>query len=622
MSSTSTIYDVKVRYAMEGNASKGIKNLAGDTDKAAKSAMSLKGALAAVGGVALLKGAKSAFIDFNSEIDQMKIGLVAVMQMQLKMPFEKARMEADKLFNVFQQMAKKSPATTKDFMEMGNAIAPVVAMMGGGTDKIAKLAQGGVLASTAFGERADVVALDIKQMLSGTVSSKDRIAQQLIASKGMDSEKFNALDGKKRASMTESMLQDPALMKAADSMGASFAGQTSTLKDNLQMALGEVGKPLMEQLTAEVKKWNDWIERHPAKIARIGNQLSGMLTQTVTFVKDVGTFLVDNSDLLMTIGKIFLVFKGTQMATGAVSGFAKGISSFVDSLKTGATKMGGAVGEEGGSGILGSIGKVGKGLFGMLPALGAVTTALFAVGGWIRDNLLNSGVKKLDPKQGSAVEGMTETMNEVTGITKQLKKFGGDPSKLSTKDQAKKAELLEKLNDPVFAGAVLRNMGVDQLFAGEDGKEMFKKHGLNAFLKAKGKDEKTLGDYAASTQMSKQDKLRVLNEGFGLNAFEGRSLTKDQLELVEQMYDTMITWQENMDMFTRGEMYDAATGTYKSPVEKGWSGGAGAGDVNVTIQRVEVASEDPDRFVFGLVQMADKAVKHATQSQHTTPGGF
>jgi hypothetical protein len=36
--------------------------------------------------------------------------------------------------------------------------------------------------------------------------------------------------------------------------------------------------------------------------------------------------------------------------------------------------------------------------------------------------------------------------------------------------------------------------------------------------------------------------------------------------------------------------------------------------VNVNIQRVEVASDDPDRFVRGLVDIADKALNRPTQA--------
>jgi len=53
-----------------------------------------------------------------------------------------------------------------------------------------------------------------------------------------------------------------------------------------------------------------------------------------------------------------------------------------------------------------------------------------------------------------------------------------------------------------------------------------------------------------------------------------------------------------------------------------WGGNATGKDVNINIQKVEVASSDPDRFIFGLVNMAEQVLKHPTQSQHTIAGGF
>lgn len=612
MSGTSTVYDVRVKYHLDDKASTGVNQIANRTDRAAKSAMSLKTALAAVGGVALLKGAKSAFLDFNSEIDQMKIGLTAVMQMQLKMPFEKARIEADKLFKVFQELAKKSPATTKDFMEMGNAIAPVVAMMGGGPDKIAKLAQGGVLAGQAFGERADIVALDIKQMLAGTVNSKDRIAQQLIASRGIKQDDFNAMDGAKRASLTESMLQDPALLKAADQMGASFKGQVSTFKDQLQMALGKVGRPLMESLTAEVKKWNTWIEQHPATIAKISKDLSGMLTGAFTFIKDTATFLADNKETIMAIGKVFLIFKGTQMATAALSGVVKGINDFASTLKNGAAQMGAGIGAAGSGGLLGTIGKFGSGLLAVLPGLTAFTAALFGAGRWIMDNVMNKNSNTLDAKKGQKVEDLNNALFDIKEKTSRLSVLNS--GQRTAEQEEERANLIKQLSDPAIIGPVLRQL--DKVsggkFAAMDPSE-FEKRGIIDFNRR--------NQYGVNTATNSPNEFAAKQ----LTGAHFDQLTKSQIDMLHEANKTLLVLHENMSIFERRAIFASAFDAKyqpEGPKDLGWNSGASKPEVNVTIHKVEVASEDPDRFVFGMVDMAQNAIKHATQSQHTTPGGF
>lgn len=602
MSGTSTVYDIKVRYAMDGNASKGVKALANDTDKAAKNAMSLKGALAAIGGIALLKGAKSALIDFNSEIDQMKIGLTAVMQMQLKMPFEKAKDEAQKLFNVFQELAKKSPATTKDFMEMGNAIAPVVAMMGGGPDKIAKLAQGGVLASQAFGERADVVALDIKQMLSGTVSSKDRVAQQLIASKGMDSTKFNAKSGKERATLTESMLQDPALLKAADQMGESFAGQSSTLRDQLEMTLGQVGLPLMQALTSEFKKINTWIEKHPKLIKEWVTSFGNGIKDAFEFLKGVAGFFIDNKDLIFSLAKALLIFKGAQLAQNVFKRFTDGVGGLADTMKKGLGGLGGGMG-----GFLeGGIGGVAKKFGNMIPVLGTVigglgllgdvaTTAAQAITGQreeekkAKENLISLW---------EAVEDVPTMISQAKGLTAGIKK--APEGELKQRMTTELEGIEKKLYNPQKMGLALRKLNEESVKMG--GKDLSKysqqdlttaklQHHLPNVFAGAGTDTKKMDDLFAT--------LKLLEKQFG----RGHDI---QMEILKHAFP---------------DQFGMPTPEEAPKVTGDWSKGDKP-EVNVTIQRVEVASEDPDRFVFGLVQIADRALKHSTQSQHTTPGGF
>src|SRR5260221_448321 len=191
MAGSETIYSVKVRYAVDGDkASAGLKDIARHADKTGESIFSIKHALEAVAIEKVFHAGKEALIDFNSEIDQMKIGMTTVMQMNLHMPFEKANKEADKLFETFQQLAKKSPLTTKDFMEMATAISPAIAMAGGGPEKLAKITQGALTAGLAYGQRSDIVAMDVQEMMMGNVTKRNRLGNELLGSIGMEHDVF------------------------------------------------------------------------------------------------------------------------------------------------------------------------------------------------------------------------------------------------------------------------------------------------------------------------------------------------------------------------------------------------------------------------------------------------
>lgn len=602
MAGTSTVYDVKVKYHLDDKASSGVKSIGRSADKAAQSAFSLKSALAAVGGVAILKAGKSLLVDFNNEIEQMKIGMTTIMQMQMKMPFEKARLEADKLFKVFQELAKQSPATTKDFMEMGNAIAPMVAMMGGGPQKLAKLTQGGIVATQAFGERADVVALDIKQMLMGTINAKDRIAQQLVASRGLNSEKFNALDPKARATMTESMLQDPALLKAAEQMGSSFKGQTAALKDEFQIAFGQAGLPLMQAMTAEFKKWNVWIKEHPKLIQQWVTSFGEGVKSGFEFVKSVASWFIDNRELLMDLAKTLVLMKGAQIAGNVFKRFTDGVAGLTTSMKNHVSAFqGGGVG--GFVKSAGGVAGLGTALFTkVIPGLAMFSAALN-----IATTLLSSRNEQ-DKKAREAAISLQEATGEIPKLMSQranlqalLKSGTVKDGDLKTKLQTELDNLTPKIFGPDVMGMALRKIS-----------EASEKHG-GVSLKRLSHD---------TNGLLNRDLVHKLPELFD------RNNVKDNMRILDELSTTLKAFQnlpsqirEEALRVAFPEQYGMPTPAETPAPSEEWKG-ISTPEVNVTIHKVEVAAEDPDRFVFGLVRIADNAIKHATQSQHAMPGGF
>jgi hypothetical protein len=542
--------------------------------------------------------------------------MTTILNMQLKKPWDEASKSADKLFLRFQELAKKSPATTKDFITMANAITPMIASMGGGVDKIERITQGAVIAGIATGTRADVASLDVKQMLAGTVTERDMMANQLLASAGMKKEDFNDLSAGARGAMTEKLLQDPALMKAADEFGKSFAGQVSTFKDQLQIALGSVGKPLMASMSNEVQKWNTWIEKHPKTIAKIARELGSMIKGTFEFVAQTVGWLVEHRDTLFAIGKTFLVFKGASLATNAFKGFADGIKGFVSQLQTAKTMLGGAVGV-GGGGIVGafkSLGGIITGAGGVLPAFALLASAVFEFGG------LMKGINDDEKARGRRGD-FDEALGVASEKAMRLKKLNedyfaegtGKHSSLSsrarridymdnaTADRLKKerATLLADMAKPEVMGPILRQLS--------DTRE---KHGLGSLKEINlEKDLPNLGrggmtgsefDALFADNPNAKKLMAELNETYKLF----HALTMDQKTAVFQA-----AFPEQFDPAKAGEVipYDPAAG-WKDP-------DAGKKtDVKVTINKIEVASEDPDRFVFGMVNAFKKVASNPTQA--------
>lgn len=611
--SASTIYDVKVRYTLDDKAGKGAKALAGEMDRAGKSASTLSGALAGIGLAGAFMAGKKLLIDFNSEIDQMKIGMTTIINMQLKKPWEEASKAADGLFVKFQELAKKSPATTKDFMTMAAAITPVITSLGGGIDKIEKLTQGAVLAGIATGTRADVAALDIKQMLMGTVTERDMMAQQLISSTGMTKEAFNDLDAAARGSMVENLLQSPSLLKAADEFGASFAGQVAAFTDQLQIGLGVVGKPLMAAMGQEVKKWNDWIEKHPRTIARISKEIGTFLKDSFEFISKSVGWLVEHRDTIMAIGKTFLVFKGASLATGLIGDAAKGIGGFVESLKKGGNSITNLFSSGlGGGGITGGFNALSKaltGIGGAVPALALLATAAGELWGIFTQHNNDEKAKSL---RMSFDEALGETGTSARRLGEIEKMFApkyvngvasSEAEALKKSDFEKYTRLItekqtleNKFKDPALLGAFIRGMDEARKKAGM--------HGLK--------------------DMSYQDFIEHGKTGLSFSMFEKLYAdSADAKDILSNLNETL----QRFGMIDKATKWDAFRLAfpdqfpgYKPDAAKtelsNWKD-PGAGektDVKVTIHRIEVASDDPDRFVFGMVNAFSKMAKNPTQA--------
>jgi hypothetical protein len=597
MAGTSTIYDIKVRYAIDGDkASGGLKEIARHADKASEGVFSLKHAMEALAIREVFHLGKEALVDFNSEIEQAKIGLSTIMQMNLGMGFAKANIEADKLFNTFQQLAKKSPATTKDFMDMAGMIAPAVALAGGGPDKLAKLTAGAITAGLATGNRSDIVGMDVTEMLMGNVTKRNRLGNQMLGSIGMSHEEFNKKSQGDRASLVEKMFDQPALKRAADQMGETFKGQTSTLKDNLQIALGQVGLPLMKALTEEVKRWNEWIEKHPKLIAETVSEIGGMIKDAFGFVQQVAGWLYENKELFLTLGKTFLVFKGASLGANVFKKFADSVGNLVDSVKTSGTSIMEIF--SGGGGLLGSIKMFAGAIGGAIPAIGLFIGAL-----QVAYELLNTHSAE-DKKAHEAQMSLHEALGDIPDLYKRRKELlpqlaGLQEGETGSVNQSQAKEELGRIEAKLFDPQIL---GESIKKAGETVK------GLN-IRKLDLEDYRHFKDFMPNLYDFKKDAAnqKTADELFTLNNLLHDIKTEDLEAALKYA---------NPDRFGKPDLAPP------KPEEPWRNMGPDKSQINVTIQKIEVASEDPDRFVFGLAKIGEQATKHPTQSQHTVPGGF
>lgn len=602
MAGNSTVYDVRVRYALEDKASKGASSMASSFDKAHDSVFSLHNAIKALAVEKIFEKGKELLIDFNQEMDNLKISMTTVMQMNMHMPFEKASAAADKLFDTFQEMAKKSPLMTKDFMEMAAQIAPAVSMAGGGVDKLQKMTQGALTAGLAFNVRPEQMAMDIQEMFAGNVRLTSRTARQLLASQGLDHNEFNKKSATERAGITEKILTDPAVLNASARASHTLAGESSTFKDNIQIALGQVGRPLMTEMTKQMAQMNHWIERHPKLISEYVGKFGGMIKDAFGFFKSVAGWMVDNSNLLFSLGKIFLVFKGAQLGTNVIKGFVGSMGDMVKSVKNAGGAFSGLF-SGGVGGLVGRFGALGSAIGGALPVIGLFTGALE-----VAATLLN-GHNEDDKKAKDAQMSLHEAVSDFPDLQKRRKDLtdilagkgpqGGmaqDPN-MRQRFQSELDQLNSKVFDPEKMGTVLKKIS-----------EESKAHGGSDF------------SMLTMEQMRKPEAF-IPSMFDSRDAAKSAEVTNEVLSFFKTFNNISQDAREQALKYAFPEQFGAPDKKEIAAPDEGWKGPKSA-DINVTIQKIEVASEDPDRFVFGIAKIGENAAKHPTASQHTLVGGF
>lgn len=582
-----TVYDVNLRYTADDRASRGLRGIASQADRTSKALGGIKTLLFGIGSsVALLTG-KRLLIDYNSELEQMKLSMATIGTMQMKKPFEEARAEANKLIRDFEKMAAEAPlASTKDFAEMATDIAPAIAMAGGGFQKLKSMAAGAVAAAAATRTRADVAALDIQQMLMGTVTVRDRMARQLLSSRGMDHIDFNKKSAKERAEITESLLNDPALKRLASEAGNTFMGQVAGLKDRLQIALGRVGLPLMKAIGAEFEKINNWIKTHPVQLQNIINKLSEGLSSGFRFVKGVVGTLVAHKDTLLTLAKAFIVFKGIKFGVGAITGMAQGIGGAAAGMMNSFGVAGGA------SATLATRLATAAGLVGTFgAALAAATQAYFS---WRMDQ-----VTKQQDRQAH-FGGFASDIADMRA--RERRKFGS--GRFGEGASSFLAAARRTLQSGRETGVISADGRINEGRLAQAAQATFKGIGQDQFAKH---------------VIAMREQVANALEAERVGAIRTFKTLQESAEVAAASIKA--TGRAFFESIGGGGFLDMVLGTGQNNEE--WRNLApDRGDLNVTIHKIEIASEDPDRFVFGLTHAFERAEKARTQARDVIAGGF
>ncbi len=293
-----TVRELAVRLQMAvdrgsfGQAEKAIAGVKAQSESLGSQFGGLLGKAAAFVGIAALAGkAKEAFVEFNSSIEQSTISLATTHKMFRGGTWAESMKTASGLFEHYQDVAKRSVGETKDFLEMHQSIAASAYQAGAQLEDLKKITEGAVVAGQALGESSYVTAMDIKQALTKGVEVRDRFMNIMLASQKLTKEQFNAMTKLQRVETLKKLLTADTIKEAAKQMEGSFAGVTSTFRDNLKIALGKAGENFFKGATERLKNINTWIEKNQDSVKKMMGLVDSGLTALSTMGKGLTAIL-------------------------------------------------------------------------------------------------------------------------------------------------------------------------------------------------------------------------------------------------------------------------------------------------------------------------------------------
>lgn len=575
-----TIYDINIRYKLDDRASRGMKTLGRSADRTADSvgrvdrtlSRMAKGAVAYFG----IRGASKALVGFNSNIEQAQIKMAGLLQLNTGRSFNSQLRESKELFGALQKRAAKSVGTTSDMVEMASMLTRPVTAAGLGMKDLEEITAGATVAAKAFGIEAGQAALDLEQALMGTLGKKDRFARALLEPMGYGTDTFNKKSAKERADILRRAFQQDGIKNMAAAQEKSFSGMLSTLQDSAERFFGLVGEGLFSELKKALDAANKWVDQNQGKIREFAKDLGETLVEGFKYLGEIVKMMIKHRHIFMAMGGAFVGMKAGRMLGGGVQGIAGLFQRNNVELKTFGDKLNFAAGR--------------LGIY--TAALGAGIAAVHAIG--------QNMVKRADAswKARAALDGMytaSKKMSRARGIdritaSKNTLNSAVNRGFINSNGSLNRGKLLSMAGEIGYADTGRDIYGNGVAFTGAATKAAIES-AKNIDQLAQMLDRLAANGHSASVEF---ERLRK-----SIAAIASAQSAGSVRSVGESIYATLSGVQG-------GLRRQASSFQDKS---------RGVNNVNVKISRVEVASDDPDRFVIGLAGIARKAVTAPSQAR-------
>lgn len=619
-------------------------------------------------------GIKSALIDFNTTLESTRISMATGLFGFGKVnSFTEGLKQGKQLVEGYRKTAAAGVGELKDYTTMHGALQGSVFAAGGNINQVTDMTKGGVVASAALGVEGWKAAQDIAQMVRGNVTERDYTAKQIIEMRFQDMGiatggdalgKFREMfskDSKERLKFIQQALSSKTLKQAQAAYETSMQGRTDQFVDNVKLALARVGEGLFEGVKGTLTDINKWITDNPTKIRDIAKQIGDFMVSLFNGVKTLVAFLYRVSGPLISAAKIWLAYAIATKARAAMSTVGGGVMSMAARGGSAAT-MGGVMSLGPAAAMLGweigrSIGKSktksgntvdehvnslytlwqtgstkqAKAYLDNARAISRATIAINAAadrvdnkegiegGDFIRDAIKNEVAIGLKQKEDLRRVGDIKAESGATLFSAWQHAKANAQLSPSPERQAKleslQSALKKYVDDDVMREVYQQRAGIVTRFA----KQSVNEDGTRNYSEM----EKLAAMLQEKAPSATPDQIKMAAEA-AMNSDVVLQATKRAAEINSEYGIRANTDANKVDIsLTAAQLFaDSLKILLQDPTLRGDGTGAGAGgkplarpSMNVTINRIQVESNDPERFVYGMREAFSDAVRNPSQAK-------
>jgi hypothetical protein len=245
-------------------------------ESVADRAISVATSLATIGAGGAFAAATYGVLKVNNELEKTKISIAAIFGANgLAKDIPEGMDMATEIMAKMRKDAAALPGEFKDLTGIFKTISVPGFQAGASPEQVRELSSKTMAAGAVVGLPMPQTGRELAMLLEGRAGAHNVLGLRLAGLGGDKAAAFNKLAPEKRFEAVSKELDKWA--PVIEAYKHSFAGLSSTLKDNVKGFLGQATSPLFEHIKSSLEGANNWFDTHGDKVAELADRIGGKL---------------------------------------------------------------------------------------------------------------------------------------------------------------------------------------------------------------------------------------------------------------------------------------------------------------------------------------------------------